>query len=225
MAGAGRFRRARCRLRWATLSQPGCRAGIHAGVAGGPRWRRTFNVAVQPWHWIVVGTGCGSAAWAHGPRGRPDRHDPDATRGRVRHSLAVELGRGTRPAEPAAVGQQGAVHAQPDWDRAACRRACRRPGPQPPALGGHDRGRQGSPSRCSCWAVRLRARLAGHPPTPPPQQGPRWPPPTASLAGRARRYQPDRGQPRRAQQVRRTGARSRRRRWVDPEHPAGSGSQ
>jgi len=108
----------------------------------------------------------------------------------------------------------------------------RNPGPSPPACepDGQGRrrgrrprpGRQGSPTRCSCWAVRPAAALRrsrprrslpcwrGLPPTrPPARPGPRLPPLSAGPSGRDRRCQLGRGQSRRARQGRPVPARRR----------------
>jgi translation initiation factor IF-2 len=111
-------------------------------------------------------------------------------------------------------------------------RACTTPTllspPQPPArpppataavaLDGHDRGRQGSPSRCRCWAARLAAALTrsrprrsrrcwpGLPPTLPlPRQD--RPLPSMRPSGRARRRRPRPDRRRRAPWVLRAPAR------------------
>ena len=111
-------------------------------------------------------------------------------------------------------------------------RACTTPTllspPQPPArpppvtaavaLDGHDRGHQGSPSRCRCWAARLAAALTrsrprrsrrcwpGLPPTLPlPRQD--RPLPSMRPSGRARRRRPRPDRRRRAPWVLRAPAR------------------
>jgi hypothetical protein len=123
---------------------------------------------------------------------------------------AVERSRGTRPG------------ASSRWSAGS--RACptstrlgpRQPPARPPArataaLDGHDWGRQGSPTRCTCWAVRLAALRRsrprrslrcwpGLPPTLPlPRQGP---PPEAigKPVPHGTAMQPECAEPGRAQQ-------------------------
>jgi hypothetical protein len=205
-------------LRWATRASHAARPRSILGLAGSP-WRCTFNATSSCS--LGAGSSSGRRARRRGrrrPRGRPDRRDRDTIGIGCDTPSAVELGRGTRPAVPTAV------------DGRARSRACPTPilvpshvhaSPllPPPAraaavVDGHDRGRHGSPTRCSCWAVRLATSLRssrprrslwcwhGLPatlPRPLPQQGPQRPPPSAGRSGRVRRCQPGRGQPRRAQ--------------------------
>src|SRR6266508_1674918 len=134
MAGAGRFRRAcAAQLRWATRASqvvgPGSMLGF-AGAAVALHVQR--HVAVQPWHWIVVGpaalggVGAGGCANAMGSEIETGS-GPDATLPR-----APAVDDWTRPAAPTAVGEQGAVHTQPRSSaHTTCTPARRQPGPQP----------------------------------------------------------------------------------------------
>jgi hypothetical protein len=123
--------------------------------------------------------------------------------------LPTASSRGSRPAASEAV--DGRVRSR------ACTIAILGPGhmhagPPPARADGQDWGRQGSPTRCTCWGVRLAVALSrsrprrslrcwhGLPPTLPlTRQGPP-PEATGKPSGRQRRCGSGRAQPHRAQQ-------------------------
>jgi hypothetical protein len=202
-------------------SQPDCRAGTHTGFRRGrggaarstPR-RLTDSALARRWYCTLVG-GFGARRCANAlisvikTRSGFGCHTPPTT-----------SSRGTQPWNSAG-----------PWS--ARSRVCttqtllgpRQPPARPPpasaaaALDGHDRGRQGSPSRCRCWAARLAAALTrsrprrslrcwpGWPPTLPrplPRQGR---PPSGRPSGSQQRRQPGCGRPGRARQGPRMPAR------------------
>jgi hypothetical protein len=179
--------------------------GIHAGVVGGRSGAAGSTSLCS----------LGSGSWwdrlrsrrgRTGPRGRPDRRDRDTTRGRVRHfppPPAVVLGqrrhqsrgraRSRACSTPILCPRHLHASALPPSARAAA------------GADGHDQGRQGSPSRCNCWAARPAAALRksrprqslscwrGLPLTRPRSLPRPGPPPAARPSGRARQCQPGHG--------------------------------
>jgi len=160
-------------------------------------------------------------------------------------TLPTASSRGTRPAAPAAVGEQGAVHAQPrSLSQATCTRArcCRRqPGPQPwstattgaarftyevQLLGG-EAGRLLAQQQAEAIAAVL-AWLAGHPPTPTAVAGSaaatavgRPVGQSTAMPTRTRPAVPSPAGPADGSTQPRMGGGG----GSTPEHPAGSGSQ
>jgi hypothetical protein len=123
-------------------SQPRCGPDPGCGFAG-LRWRCTCNATP------LDGLGAGSSSLLHarrrlrrtGMRERPDQRDRDKIG--IRVPLPTASSHRTRPAAPAAVGEQGAVHAPPrSWRRPAAREAAagegrsrsRRARPGPPGF-------------------------------------------------------------------------------------------
>jgi hypothetical protein len=180
MVGAGRLRGARAARRAgrpepARLSGRGPCWGV-AGVRGGaarstPPRRAASALGRRRRSWRLLGR------QDAGARGRPDSRDRD------RIGIRCETPALCRPAAApvSAVAGRARSHVCPTRILGPHHLPASAP-PARPAVGldGHDRGRQGSPSRCSYWAVRLAAALTksrprrslrcwpGLPPTRPP---------------------------------------------------------
>jgi len=193
-----------CPAAFGDPTQPRCWAGIHPGLRGAAVVLHVQRhvAAVQAWHWIVVVAGRSGGLGA---------------RGRVNALISViETRSGSAATLSTAPAVESAVELRQrlqEPSAGARSRACTTPilaashlhaSPLPPparaaaGVDGHDQDRQGSPTRCRCWAARLAAALRrsrprrplrcwrGLPatrPRPLPRPGRPPPPPAARLPG------------------------------------------
>jgi hypothetical protein len=181
-------------------------------------WRLHRHVAALRTRCGIVVVGAGRSSASDPARERPDQRDRGTTRGQMRNLHRPPVIVHSQRCQWPSTGEQEPCMPNPD---PVPRHRHASPPPTRAAAGvdGHDQGRQGSPTRCSCWAVRLAAALRrsrprrsprcwrGLPPSRQAPASPGRPPPSASLSGRDRRCRPEGGRAGRARQGQRAPAR------------------